>query len=533
MKILIVDDEFYFREALKKTIPWRELGVEVCGEADNGIEALNKAKSLKPDIILVDINMPKMNGLEFIKNIRKFDSNVEIIIVSGYDEFDYAQRAIALGVQDYILKPLNEKELCDILLSIKTKIGKKRIDIKYRKDLESKLKKSKEMEKKHTIKRLLLPNATLENNELVDKLKKNGWSLINVQKYSVIVGEVDNNLSLKKLDLWNFVVINMLEELFLDNIKYEVCIDDDRRIILITEMLTNKKHIFLQESIEKVQEKIRAHFDFTISFGIGDFCNSISGIYNSYLNAIRVLECKLSTETSIIMSYDNVLKNQFDNFIIPTQTKLQLVLLLREQNITEITKIIQTLFEQMKPLRIAPDTLRVIVIDLLMPCLQLVKEKQILFEEGTNKGYLHIFDHVKNKKTLGEFENYVKKIYHLTCKYKVEGSETKIPDTIQRVLDFIEDNFEDSELSINIIAKEVFINYNYLCVIFKKSMGITINEYILKYRMQKAVDLINSGIEQVGEVAQMVGYADPNYFTKCFKRELGVPPSRYISCLGQ
>ncbi|HEX3029617.1 MAG TPA: response regulator [Clostridia bacterium] len=119
LNVMIVDDEFYFREALKISIPWGELGFRICGEAKNGRDALEKVGILSPEIIIVDINMPIMDGLEFVQNIKEAGIKSKIIILTGYSEFNYAKQTIQLGVNSYILKPVNEEELINSLLEIK------------------------------------------------------------------------------------------------------------------------------------------------------------------------------------------------------------------------------------------------------------------------------------------------------------------------------------------------------------------------------------------------------------------------------
>lgn len=124
LKILIVDDEYFCRQGMKQLIPYEEYGFTVCGEAKNGLEALEQVEALKPNIVLLDINMPKMDGIEFASVIKEKRINIKIIILTGYREFDYAKEALNLGVHDYLLKPLDVDELIAPLLSLKDLIQK-------------------------------------------------------------------------------------------------------------------------------------------------------------------------------------------------------------------------------------------------------------------------------------------------------------------------------------------------------------------------------------------------------------------------
>ena len=127
LKVMIVDDEYYFREALKVSLDWEELGFTICAEAKNGNDALLKADELSPDIVLVDINMPVMDGLEFVKEIKNKGLDCKIVILTGHSEFQYAKQAVQLGVHNYLLKPVNEKELMESLLDLKELLKEKEI----------------------------------------------------------------------------------------------------------------------------------------------------------------------------------------------------------------------------------------------------------------------------------------------------------------------------------------------------------------------------------------------------------------------
>src|SRR4051794_41652 len=122
LKLMLVDDENLFREALKKTIPWKDLGYEVCCEAENGYDALEKIAEFKPDVALVDINMPMMDGIELAAEIKESGLDIRVIIITGYGEFTYARQAIEVGVENYLLKPIEEDQLIKVLNSVKKKI---------------------------------------------------------------------------------------------------------------------------------------------------------------------------------------------------------------------------------------------------------------------------------------------------------------------------------------------------------------------------------------------------------------------------
>lgn len=531
IKAMIVDDEYYFREALKKTVPWKELNIEVCAEADNGESAIVLVKQHSPNIILADINMPKMDGLEFIKQVKTFNKEIKIIIISGYDEFDYARQAITLGVQNYLLKPISEDEICQILLHLSNEIIKSQKvqseDIQYKR----KVNKNKTVAKQYYLNRLVQSKNSKENESMRKELIKLNYRLKNANYCAAAVIEIDFNwdISYEDHELWNFTLSNVLTEFLRDTLNYEICLDDNRRTILVCEFIHDKENSFTcqQQQIKEIlfyaQGVLKRNFGFSVSVGIGKIYK-IEKLYQSYHNGVHVLENREFDETETLEFFEDAAALQFENYYLPPQKKIQLLLYLGEKKKIELINLIKSVFEEMKIKRLTHDTWKIVAIDILTPARRHM-EKTISKE---NMEAFYLFEHVKTKKTI-ELEDYVISIYEEICDSKNTKEEVKVPDVIQRTLKFIEENYADSELNIDTIAKTVFVNYNYLCVLFKKTMGITINEYILKFRMQKAMTYIGDGVSLVGELSEKSGYANVNYFAKCFKKEFGVPPSKYIA----
>lgn len=217
LKIMIVDDEFYFREALKVSLPWNELGFMICGEAKNGKEALEKLEDLKPDIILVDINMPIMDGLEFVQEIRETGSGCKIIILTGHSEFLYAKQAVQLGVYNYILKPVNEKELTETLFKIKKAIHREksiRIEIDR---LKQQVKESIPLLKDKFLNELIQGSLIPNKKDLEKRMEYLGINLCS-EYYRVATIEINHENYKQWNDedkqLWKFAVSNIACEIF-------------------------------------------------------------------------------------------------------------------------------------------------------------------------------------------------------------------------------------------------------------------------------------------------------------------------------
>ena len=217
LKVMIVDDEYYFREALKVSLDWEELGFTICAEAKNGNDALLKADELSPDIVLVDINMPVMDGLEFVKEIKNKGLDCKIVILTGHSEFQYAKQAVQLGVHNYLLKPVNEKELMESLLDLKRVIERERdIKIEFNK-LKQQVKNSIPLLKEKFLNELIQGSLIRTEKSIANRM-----AYLNIQLssdyYRVISIEInhDDDWDDEDIQLWKFAVSNIACEVLED-----------------------------------------------------------------------------------------------------------------------------------------------------------------------------------------------------------------------------------------------------------------------------------------------------------------------------
>lgn len=530
MKVMIIDDEIYFREALKKTIPWEQMQLEICGEAADGVSALELAAKLHPDIILADINMPKMNGLEFVRRVKEADEETKIIIISGYDEFEYARQALTLGVNDYLLKPVSEDELCTILKKLATDKQKERLrkleNNKKRKDSN----KNKNIAERYFLNAILTSDSRKQNEQYLRQLAEAGSVLCTMKQVRVAALEIDYKweMSYEDQELWNFTVKNILEELLEGKAGYKTCMDEGKRLILILNAdQTDEEEA--EELLRRLQNIIGNDFEFSVSIGVSDVCRRLADLNKGYMEAIKALSSKPVEEKNAVIFHRPLEEEKLEYYYIQPQLKMQLSLLLRERKVEKIKELVLGIFDDIGKKSLSQDGLRIVTMDILTPCLQYIEEKQLMFSSEKLGDSFSVFEHVKMKRSLPEFCGYVIEICSWICSQNFEAQKEKVPNAVAASLDYIKENYRDPALSVDVIAKSVYSNYNYLCVLFKKTLGITINDFILKYRMQKAMELIHSGSTQVTEVAEGVGYENVNYFTKCFKKELGIPPSKYIT----
>lgn len=201
---------------------------------------------------------------------------------------------------------------------------------------------------------------------------------------------------------------------------------------------------------------------------------------------------------------------------------------MRLANEKEVDMCITHIFERMRCENIHYELVFVICIELVSVCFEFIIEVGASLEDILPDKQSSIIEEIQLKRSINEMEEWIKKIYGHTLETIKKNKSSKASKLIEEVKKYINNNFQNEELNIDEIAKSLFINYAHLCFIFKRDTGVTINEYLTEFRIKKAKDLFDSGNTLILDVASKVGYADANYFGKCFKKFYGLPPSKYL-----
>ncbi|MDF2614652.1 MAG: two component transcriptional regulator, AraC family [Clostridia bacterium] len=534
MKVLIIDDEYYFREALKVSFPWEGCNLTICGEAKNGIEGLERVRELNPDIVLADINMPLMDGLEFVQKVKEINNSIKIIIISGYNEFEYAKQALTLGVHNYILKPVSNEELYSALQDVIKLIYKERKIKVEMNELKRKVSKNLPVLKAQFLNELIKGNDFLSNEIILNKINNLGINLL-LGGYIVAVLEIDSedysDWSYNEKHLWSYGVINIVEELLGNDFVYEICMDSGDRIcvLLSFETLENFSAEKLNAILENILDAVKIYLRFTVTIGVGNYCSVLKDITVSYNEALYALRNKLVLGKNLIIYHQSVSEIGFIGHFFQAEHRIQLLANMRLGSLEDVKKIIEDVFKEVKEKNTEPEVLLVIAVEMVTPCLEFVAENNMKFDLVSHTYFKNLFENIKAKKTIEDIKKYIIEIYSTIIEYVNQNKSAKSSKTVEIVVNYIAENYSNCELTIDLISKAVYMNYTYLCFLFKKHMDMTLNEYITKYRMNKAIEMMEQGDVCVTDVAYAIGFSNVNYFGKCFKKEFGMTPSKYIT----
>lgn len=396
IKVLIVDDEYLVRNLLKKCINWDELGMEIIGEASSGEDAIEIVSQYKPDLVFTDICMTNMDGIDFADFIIKKFSDIKVIVITGYNDFKYAQRSIKAGIKDYLLKPIDDKVVLDTVLKIKKEIEKEKEALSEYNILKKQIIKNKPFFIERLLNLIIQPDSdTNEVKKLMNYLNfKFKFDNFQVSVIEIIFGNQDNYLRETEKIVYETKILNAIKEYFRPYEDIYIFFDINYKITI----LNNKYESNFEKDLEDIKETILNAFNYHYCIGVGNIKNGIENAEKSYKEALGSLN------------------------------------------------------------------------------------------------------------------------------YPRSKKPNKLIDDISKYINL---NLGDSELSQTKVAQIFFVNPSYLSRIFKKETGINFMDYLTKLRIEKAMILLKNTDLMAYEVGERVGIPDSSYFSRCFKRYIGVSASEY------
>lgn len=524
INVVIIDDEYLVRESIKKSLDWSSLGMQIAGEAKDGRQALELILSRNPDIVIVDINIPFINGIELSKKVRESNPAIKIIIVTGYGEFEYAREAIEAGVLKYLLKPIDSKELVQVLVKAQKEIDEEKKTKLYIESLEK---------KNLTIEREKFLNKLVTGDEAEQTLKeKIGYYSLGIgpEKLSVAVIVIDDIKDKFKEDreaeLWKFAVSNISGEVFSEYFKSAVFYGPDQQIVVIFNNLMNGEIEISRQLCEKIRKTAKEYLKFTLTLGIGKVYNGYQNISRSYNEALYALKERF------LLGFDRVIVyNSEKNFNkaspgLHYYNRDYVLFELRVGNIENVKREIEKVFSELVMEKSSKEHSVFIAMNLMSLVLEFLNENNIGPDEITSGD---ILETLTAKETNDSLKNFVLSTYLEAINRVFQKRNMGISRTVEKAKNFIEKSLTDYDLSLEKVAENILINSSYLSSIFKQEMGVSITEYITTCRLNRAKELLDKGkCSSIEQLAYSVGYNDNGYFYKCFKRNFGLTPKKYI-----
>lgn len=521
--VMIVDDEKFVRKSIINRIDWQGLDLQIVAEVDNGRDAFKLALQLKPALLLVDIRMPLMNGIELIRRLKEELPWTQYIILSGYDDFEYTKEAIKLGVSNYIKKPVDELELTETLQLIIKNLEEMHFWHKSLALLSSQAEEGLEERNAKYLNQLVHGSA---KTDTVLKLKGPAFGLILLYlNISSSAHEVKHLIQeTLKRDLSSMYSTDAQIYPFYDDLhKGVLCIlwGDRELSSALVQRLTSALIQTLGAAIDITPHSQQIASAFCL---VSEKLSDLPSVYN---HALHLIKHKILYENAPILSDEIISRNKDNgeqkNFYESTYKALELIKQSIETgNFTQVGKILDGIFGPSQKEKLSIEMIEMIVKEIGI----ILKKMAVLHKLTTGR---QLYDDIFKPDYLLLFQN-LEELKECLCSYirdfSLNMADFREDNIIERIKQYVDLHYGD-ELTVNHLAKAFYLNPNYLSHLFKNKTTMNLGSYIEDIRIEKAVGLLTNFQVKIKDIALSVGYNDPNYFTKVFKKRTGMTPLEY------
>ena len=532
LRVFLAEDETIIRETLRDTVPWARCGYTFVGEAGDGELALPLIQQTRPDVLITDIRMPFMDGLALSKLVLQEFPQMKVIILSGYDDFEYAQTAIGLGVERYLLKPITKSTLMKVLEEVREKIQGERAQQNYLAQFRQEAQDYEQYARRRFLERVVAGQLSVQEiYEQAEKLdldlraKSYNLALVSAMPES---GSASESYSEPGARIRDGMVAHFLKHpeyiLFRWNLTSFA--------VLLLERQENMEAIMVR-CIRKVQELYQTFGpELNWYVAIGTPSQRLSALPGCF------------EEVSRLWAYRHILPEQH---ILTAQTVKSLTgtgsdhdlsgLDMNKVNPTMLTGVLQNASAQEIPSFVDEYThsledalesgpfCQYLMLSARFTATQFVEN--LGMEQREYLGNLSCLGMVGQQISIDDLKRYLSDILlqAIRLRDRVTGSQYNVQ--LKQAIRYIDEHYRSEDISLNRVAKEVDLSPNYLSAVFSQEMGTTFVEYLTAKRMEKARELLRSSDLRSGEIAAAVGYKDSHYFSFLFKKTQGCTPRDY------
>ena len=529
LTVFLAEDEFIIREGIKNNIDWQAHGYEFCGEASDGELAFPLIQKTRPDILITDIKMPFVDGLALSRLVKKELPETEIIILSGHEEFDYAKEAIQIGVARYLLKPINGETLLQEIDSVAEII----------------LGKQKEKEIREMYQKEMEENSLRDQMDLFQHLVTGDCSMEELLS-------VADKLDLKIMAPWYSIVLLKIQSMKHEYEEYSgsIVVVDERiaklaepeHVLVFDRALEGRAFLFKADSEDEllayqkeylgdVKEVLSGYANLRYFGGIGTPVNRLREIPASFEDASHAFAHRYLVAESCILDSSLLMQEgaaENEDFRIsavnPEQidrTKMQEFL--RTGDLDEVVYFVDEFFGKLDGGAMKSRIFRqYITMDAYFSIVDFLKGL------GLQKDEIEAPDQdssiLQDEKSAMD---YIVRIMEKALVLREKKASSRYEDVVSEVIHYIEDNYAQEELSLNLLASHVNFSPNHLSMIFSQQTGQTLIRYLTDYRMNRAKELLRCSSKKSSVISMEVGYKDPHYFSYLFKKTQGMTPTQY------
>ena len=522
--VLLVDDEEDVIQIIMKKIDWESMGFCVVGYAHNGVEALEMAEDLQPDVVMTDIKMPYMDGLTLSRKLKELYRTVKIIIFSGFDEFEYAKEAIQIEVEEYILKPIDAGNLKEVFGRIREKIDRE-IDEKRNVDkLREYYMESLPILQENFYTSLIdgrIPEGEIEKYLADYQISLTGPYYV-VSILHISATDIPQNMNSFLLG----VSVKKLAEEHMEGEWKSRILMYLGDILIITQLEEQDQITVFTDFMDQMCRLAKHVCEATVTAGIGYVCNNLPDIRLSWQGARSAVSYRVlygnarAINIAEIDPMENVDERWEEQEIQKILKKIRMGS--SEELETEINHCIRRFVQNGTTMQ----KYQIFIMGLLTEIFRFCNNNQLDSAEFYGeKGEL--FERCMQMESPEELEKWLLKICEKLRQTVQQERQASTRSFVSKAIEYVQEHYSDRNITIESICRELGVSAAYFSTVFKKETGKTFIGFLTDYRMEKAVELLMTTGDKTYIIAEKVGYADPNYFSYAFKKQYSMSPSKY------
>ncbi|MBP1990248.1 response regulator [Paenibacillus eucommiae] len=514
-KVIIVDDEDMIREGLRRYVDWENFGFVVAGEASDGNQAYELIAQLQPHVVLTDIRMPFCTGIQLMHRIRDEHIKTKVVVLSGYDEFEYARSAIETGASGYLLKPIKKDKLREIF---------NRIRQEYDADIQTAIrnKEAGRLLREEYLRRLV--NGKSDTPEvLIGRGMQIGVEL-QTEQFCVLLIAFDHHSRLllkytdRDLELLRFALRNVAEEMF-TRWGGSYCYDMDRYTVGILIAGRDFGSSELGMTAEELRRTIARILQCDITISVGDIVPAVDDIPASHRSAARLMEMKFWVGTSRLITAEDSVLPPSCNAQSPVEWNAEkMALLLQKKDKRCVDEQLDACFTGLATKEAVYDA----AYRLLKYALKHAEKHTLLIPELAELKMKEM-SLLQRKETKDEIIATIKHIYAGLVEHADRSGRNRLVDEVKK---YIEADYAN-DITLESSAERIYVHPLHLSRIFKKETGITFSDYLTGVRIARSKQLLDDLSYKIYEISGQVGYRDARHFSKVFKNEVGITPTQY------